>query len=115
MKVNVGRAIGRNCLTPEAGQRLYEQIVAELRAGHPVELDFQGATVFASPFFNASIGQLLRDIKPDDLNRLLKVTRLAAAGEHVLRRVIETANQYYEDPGLRKALGEILREQEEER
>ncbi|MBD2542537.1 STAS-like domain-containing protein [Planktothricoides sp. FACHB-1370] len=33
--------------------------------GRPVELDFAGVEIFASPFFNFAIGQLLRDISPD--------------------------------------------------
>ncbi|MDF5723445.1 MAG: STAS-like domain-containing protein [Rhizonema sp. PD37] len=42
-------------------------------ANIPVELDFGEVDIFASPFFNFAIGQLLRDIKSKDLNRLLKV------------------------------------------
>ncbi|MBI4680497.1 MAG: hypothetical protein HY753_04655, partial [Nitrospirae bacterium] len=53
----------------------------------------------------------LKDIKPEDLNRLLKITNLIATGLEVLKRVIENSKEYYSNEGARKALDEILLEQ----
>lgn len=53
--------IGANCITLDDGQQVYNAIHPELTAGHPVELDFDRVEIFASPFFNAAIGQLLKD------------------------------------------------------
>jgi hypothetical protein len=70
--------------------------------------------VYASPFFNAAIGQLLKDIKSEDLNRLLKICNLVPAGLAVLKRVIENSKQYYSDENFRKAQDEVLLEQAED-
>ena len=86
---------GKYCIAPGDGQRLYEQIHPILKAGEPVTLDFSETQVFASPFFNFAIGQLLRDLTPQTLNDLLKVKQLAPPGKDVLRRVIENAKLYY--------------------
>lgn len=108
MKCVIKDMIGENCITLEDGQSVYDLIHPELKAGHPVEVDFQGATVFASPFFNAGFGQLLRDISGDDLNRLLKVSNMIAAGFNVLRRVIENSRQYYSDPKNAAAVDQAM-------
>lgn len=82
-------------------------------AGQPVELDFERVDVYASPFFNAAFGQLLKDIKSEELNRLLKICNLVPAGLAVLKRVIENSKQYYSDENFRKAQDEVLLEQAE--
>ena len=105
--------VGENCITLEDGQKVFDLIHPELLAGHIVELDFTNVTVFASPFFNAAIGRLLKDIKPEDLNHLLKITNLVPAGLTVLKRVIENSKEYYSNEGARKALDEVLLEQSE--
>lgn len=113
MKLNIYELIGENCITLEDGQKIYDRIHPELLAGHPVEIDFAKVGVYASPFFNAAIGQLLKDIKAEDLNRLLKINNLVPAGRAVLKHVIENSKQYYSDENFRKAQDEVLLEQVE--
>lgn len=114
MKLCIYEQVGENCLTPEDGQKIYAIIYPELQAGREVELDFKETKVFASPFFNFSIGRLLKDLKPEDLNRLIKVTNLSPVGREVLKRVIENSKQYYSDENTRKALDTVLLEQGED-
>ena len=73
MKLEIKTFVGERCVTSDDGQRVYKEIHPKLAAGESVPLDFNGVTVVASPFFNLAIGQLLRDLKPDDLNELLEV------------------------------------------
>jgi len=115
MKYNIHKTICENCITLEDGRKVYDKIHPELVSEHMVELDFSGVTVFASPFFNAAIGLLLKDIKPEDLNRLLKVSNLTPVGMDVLKRVIENSKQYYSDDKTRKALDDILSEKAEDK
>jgi hypothetical protein len=115
MKCEIKSLVGENCITLEDGQKVYDQIYLELKAGRPVELDFTGTEVFASPFFNAAIGRLLKDIEADDLNKLLTVSHLTSAGMEVLKRVIENSKEYYSDAETRKALDDILSEQAEDK
>ena len=67
MKCLVHVTIGEDAITLDDGQSIYQQIKPELLAGHEVELDFDGVSVFAAPFFNAAIGQLLKDLRPEEL------------------------------------------------
>ena len=115
MKVVVRDVIGgEDAITLDDGQRVYDQVRPALKQGESVDVDFAGVNVFASPFFNAAIGQLLRDLKPEQLNRLLKFANLAPAGLGVLHRVIENAKRYYAEPNYRDAQIEVLRGLSEE-
>lgn len=115
MQVIVRDLIGfEDAITMDDGQRLYDLIHPELTAGRPVELDFAGVEVFASPFFNASIGQLLRDLEPADLNRLLRIANLRPVGAETLRLVIDNSKRYYRDPDYRKAVDQALETMAEE-
>ncbi|WP_354635933.1 STAS-like domain-containing protein [Planktothricoides raciborskii] len=111
MRHQIHDLIGFACMTPDEGQKVYDLIYPELLADRPVELDFAGVEIFASPFFNFAIGQLLRDISPDTLNRLLKFSHLNAIGKQVLKRVIENSKQYYANEKTRKTVDQVLSEQ----
>ena len=95
MKIMVREIIGEDCLTREDGRRLYKQFVPELQAGREVELDFQGVEVIAASFFNASLGFLLRDFEPDELNHLVQVSHLPPAALGVLQRVVLNSKRYF--------------------
>lgn len=71
MKYDIRNLIGENCMTPDNGQKVYNLIHPELVADRPVKLDFTGVDIFASPFFNFAIGQLLKDFQPEDHYRQL--------------------------------------------
>lgn len=110
MKCLVREIVGEDAITLEDGQAIHDRIKPELEAGHVVELDFDGVAVFASPFFNAAIGQLLRDHQPDELDRLLHVRNLSPVGADLMRRVIENAKRYYSSSDYRAAHSRMLQE-----
>ena len=95
MRINVRDETGPNCLTMDDGERIYGLVHPCLRAGDSVELDFEGVQLVASPFFNAAVGQLLRDMTAAELRRRVRFTDLSPAGQHVLGRVIENSAQFY--------------------
>jgi hypothetical protein len=103
--------IGKYAITPSAGQATYDVVHPLLLTGQQVELDFEGVEVFASPFFNYAVGQLLRDIDPNTLSQLLKVKHLSLAGETALHRVLENSTQYYSNEKIRQAHDRVLSEQ----
>jgi len=113
-KLNILNLVGEDCITIEDGEKVYDLIHPELKACRPVELDFDGITVFASPFLNYAFGRLFKDITPEDLNRLLKMSNLTPLGRDALKLVLENSARYYRDPVFRQALDEILMEQSEE-
>lgn len=91
------------------GLAVYKKIVPELQARQSVELDFSDVKLFASPFFNAAIGQLYKDFSSDDLNNLLRMRGLSANGSIVLRKVTENAKVYYSSAKAKSAVDSAVR------
>ena len=111
MKLEIRKLVGKNCMTGEDGQKVYNEIYPLLLEGKSVELDFDGVTIFASPFFNVAIGQLLRDIDSYSLNQLLKPSHLSPLGLRILKRVIENSKWYYSSQNNQRIVDEVLEEQ----
>lgn len=111
MAFKVFDMVGEYAITADSGQKIYEQIHPILVAGKSVKLDFTGVKVFASPFFNFAIGQLLKNITADNLNQLLEVTELSSDGWNTLERIIANAKQYYSDEQFRNAVDTVIAEQ----
>ncbi len=110
MTVQVKDLIGEDCITLDDGQEIYARIHPELVAGRNVELDFAGVEFFASPFFNAAIGQLLRDLQPETLDKQLKLKHLSAAARTLLKQVIANAKRFYAEEDYRKLVDHVLDE-----
>ncbi len=114
MNVEIKSLVGDSCVTSEDGQRVYDEIHPKLVSGESVCLDFSGVRVFASPFFNFAIGQLLKDLEPETLNRLLKVEKITTDGLLVWQRVVKNAKEYYKNSKTKKAVDETLKQQAED-
>jgi hypothetical protein len=114
MKIIIKDMIGPRCIIKEDGQKIFDEIHALLKNGQTVILDFAGVSQFASPFFNFAIGQLLKDIRVEDLRRLLQVENLNGTGKLVVQRVIENAARYHSDVDYQKIVDDILEQQAKE-
>ena len=109
MKCLVHVTIGEDAITLDDGQSIYQQIKPELLAGHEVELDFDGVSVFAAPFFNAAIGQLLKDLRPEELEPVAAGAQPEPDGLRIAQCVIENAKKYYAaSAGYREAQAKVL-------
>lgn len=95
--INVYDVVGKNAISMQSGEKLYGQIISLMEGGESVELSFKNVTLYASPFFNASIGLLLKDIDVDELMRRLKVVDISDVGRDLLNHVVENAIAYYGD------------------
>jgi len=114
MRLSIHDIVGPRCITKEDGQRNFDKIHNVLIENEEVTLDFKGVTQFASPFFNFAIGQLLKDLTPENLKSLLKIENLLEDGKLVVDRVIENASRYIIDEDYRKIVDTILKKQSEE-
>lgn len=108
MHYEVYTLIGPNCITLDDGQHIYDLIYPKLRAKEATELDFSDVRIVASPFLNAAIGQLLRDLSPEDLNTYLKISNLSAIARPVVKQVIENSKAYYSNPVYQQAVDRVI-------
>ena len=111
MNYSIKENVGANGITLQDGQKVYDAIYPELKKSQQVTLDFAEVRIVAPPFLNAAVGQLLRDLSPEDLNRYLKFVNLPTVTRPILKRVIDNAKEYYGNEQVRQAVDEAIREE----
>lgn len=89
--------VGVNAISMNSGGKLREVIVKEWEANEKITLDFSGVDVFASPFFNASVGALLKDRSIEELQGKLIFKEISDHGRRLLNLVISNAIKFYSD------------------
>lgn len=110
MIVKIFDITGKRCIVKEQGQQIYDIIHPVLLKGETVTLDFDGVKQFASPFFNFAIGQLLKDLTRDDLQKQLFFENIVSDGMMVIEQVIENASNYHKDIDYQKIVDSILQQ-----
>lgn len=91
----VGSAL---CVASGDGQKVYERLAASLQQGKSVSLSFYNVSILTSAFLNAAIGQLYGKFSEEQIRSLLKVQDIQPDDLALLKRVIETAKQYFKNP-----------------
>jgi hypothetical protein len=91
----VREVTGPTCLSPDKGHKVFRLLQPDVAAGHVVELDFTGVDLFATPFFNLSIGQLLRGLDPALVRSQVRVLNLNEVGQDTFDRAWSNAVQHY--------------------
>ncbi len=94
-KVKVFDLVGKNAISMQSGTKLHDVIFEDLKSGNAVEIDFTDVSLYASPFFNASVGILLNDLTIEQLTQRMKVVNCSEVGLGLLNTVIQNALQYY--------------------
>jgi hypothetical protein len=87
------------CVASDDGQKVYDRIVAAFKEGQVVTVSFLNVTSLTSAFLNAAIGQLYGSFREDQIRSKLKVTDLQPDDLALLKRVVDTAKEYFKDPG----------------
>lgn len=96
-KVLVSELVGKNAISMQSGGKLYDKIYPILILGESLVLSFDGVSLYASPFFNASIGLMLKDLAVENLQRQVKIEGISEVGRSLLNHVIENAITYYKN------------------
>ncbi len=86
------------CVASSDGQKVHDRLAAALREGRSVMLSFHNITTLTSAFLNAAIGQLYGAFSEEQIRSLLKVQDMQPDDLALLKRVVETAKQYFKDP-----------------
>ena len=100
---------GKLCVASGDGQKLHDQIATALNAGKQVEISFANVESLTSAFLNAAIGQLYGEFSEQKIRANLSVSDMAPEDIALLRRVVDTAKQYFKNPDrVKKIVGEAL-------
>jgi hypothetical protein len=112
VNISVFEVVGSSlCVAADDGQKVYERIEAAFKSGRAVTVSFLNVTGLTSAFLNAAIGQLYGTFTEDQIRKLLKVEDMQQDDLALLKRVVETAKQYFDDPDrFRQVVQEVLGE-----
>ncbi len=86
------------CVASSDGQAVYERLVSALKKGRSVTLSFNNVSTLTSAFLNAAIGQLYGEFSEEQIRALLKVQDMQPEDMALLKRVVDTAKEYFKDP-----------------
>jgi hypothetical protein len=93
----------------EEGQKVHDLISPALARGEETQLDFEGVRfILCVLFFNAAVGQLLRDHPLERVKALLQVQNLNQIDRDLLESVVEKSHRYYTEPRYREAADRVL-------
>lgn len=111
-KINIVSVIG-DTYGVEAGdgQKVYDLLKKAFDQQHKVTLSFQNIVMLTTAFLNTAIGQLYKDYDQQTIRELLQLDALSDSGKISLKRVVEAAKKFYNEPdALQKSIDDILGE-----
>jgi len=94
-------------MTDTAGLKLREEIEKLIKTEEKIIIDFTGITLFATMFFNASIGHFVMTLSPEKCNDLFKFVNLTELGMETYKHSFENAEAIFHDRKQQSVIGEI--------
>lgn len=88
------------CIEAEDGKKVSSIISEFLNNDQHITLSFLNVEILTSAFLNTAIGILYKDYPEDKIRAFVSVKHLRAADAVLLKRVIETAKNYYKNPTM---------------
>jgi hypothetical protein len=86
------------CVASDDGQKVHDQIAQALRNNRKAQLSFLNVESLTSAFLNAAIGQLYGNFSEEQIRAALSVTDIEQEDLALLKRVVDTAKEYFKDP-----------------
>lgn len=82
-------------LAEEAGLKLRKKILEMWDKYDNIIVDFKNINIFATPFFNYSLGYCILNFGPDDYSKKITVINLNVLGEETYKHSIDNAIEFY--------------------
>lgn len=96
-------------LTETDGLKLRSAIERSLSEFGRAELDFSGISLFATMFFNASIGHLVMNLSPKKCSELIQVTNISELGRETYLHSFDNAKAIFSQVGNLKKISDITK------
>jgi hypothetical protein len=97
-------------MTEDDGMKLREAMGKALKEEHDVVLDFEGIDLFATPFFNSSIGYFILNLTPQTFNEKVKAVNLTDLGKETYSHSYQNAVSVFEEKTDLGLIGKITAE-----
>lgn len=86
-----------------------EQILKEIDDGDIIILNFNNITLFATPFFNSSIGYILLKLGPKKFDEIFKLEEISELGKNTYQHSYENAVEIYTKQTDTNMIGQITK------
>lgn len=97
MKILVRDITGVHAISMQKGNQLFDLVHDHLVSGGCVELDFDSVKLCAAPFFNASVGRILKDVSIDELRERVTFININEPQRLLINHVIANALAFYKN------------------
>lgn len=111
-KLNLYNIVGDSyCIEANDGQKVFKKIKYAFENGNKVEVSFLNIEIITTAFLNTAVGQLYKYYSEEKIKENLSVIDISESGKISLKRVVDTAKIYYNDPdSMERSINEILGE-----
>lgn len=86
------------CVASGDGKKIHDRIAAALKEEYTVTVSFLSVNCLTMAFLNAAIGQLYGSFSENEIRSKLKFMDLEPDDRALLKRVVDTAKEYFKDP-----------------
>ena len=110
VNLNIYGIVGSQfCVETEDGDKVYDLINKSFQEKKKVVLSFLNVELLTTAFLNTAVGKLYKTYTEEEIKAMLSVSDLNNAGAVSLKRVVETAKQFYKNPdAMKKSIDDIL-------
>lgn len=103
--IRVFEVVGSDlCVASDDGERVFNRIANALNEKCRVNLCFANVATLTSAFLNTAVGQLYGRFSEDQIRSGLGVSDMEEDDLILLKRVVDTAKEYFRDPERIKAV-----------
>lgn len=95
MKTVIVREYASMALTEKDGLKLRAAIENLLKTERIISLDFSGISLFATMFFNASIGHLVMQLTPEECEDRVRISNISELGLETYRHTLGNARDIF--------------------
>ena len=96
----------------EEGQKVYGLVKKAFEENRKAILSFLNIEMMTTAFLNTAIGQLYKDFSEENIRERLRVENISEPGKVMLKRVVDTAKLFYNEPEnfqrMQQSINEIL-------
>jgi hypothetical protein len=111
INIQVANIIGNlYAVEAEEGQKVYELIKKAIEENRKVLLSFLNIEMMTTAFLNTAIGQLYNDFSEEKIKENLSAENISDSGIAILKRVVDTAKLFYNDPDTFNRLQQSINE-----
>lgn len=94
-------------MTESEGLKLRKEIEKFIEKEDKIVIDFSGISLFATMFFNASIGHFVMNLSPEKCDNIFELINLSELGAETYSHSFENAKTMYYDKHQESVIGDI--------